>query len=127
MLTADPLTYDWSRPTIDHVHLRVADLAASRAFYGALLEPLGLPLLRDTPGMVQFGNLALSEDGPPSANVHLAFVAASQKAVDAFHVAGLGAGGTDNGAPGPRPHGAYAAYVLAPDGTNVEAALRDWG
>ena len=124
MLTADSSTYDWSRPTVDHVHLRVADLAASRAFYGALLEPLGIPLLLDLPHLVGFGNLALSADGPPTTNAHVAFVAATREAVDAFHAAGLAAGGRDNGAPGPRPHGAYAAYVLDPDGTNVEAACR---
>ena len=73
MLTADPATWDWSRAVFDHVHLRVADLAASRAFYGALLEPLGIPLLLDTPHLVGFANLALSDDGEPSAGVHLCF------------------------------------------------------
>jgi catechol 2,3-dioxygenase-like lactoylglutathione lyase family enzyme len=99
-LTQDPRTYDWSRPVFDHVHLRVADLAASCAFYAIVLEPLGVPLLLDTPGLVQFANLALSADGPPSERVHLAFMAPSRAAVDAFHAAGLGAGHRDNGAPG---------------------------
>ncbi|MGD9695960.1 MAG: VOC family protein [Thermoleophilia bacterium] len=127
MLIGDPATHDWSRPTVDHVHLRVADLAASRAFYGELLEPLGIPLLLDTPGLVAFGNLALSADGEPSTGVHIAFVAPTRRAVEAFHRVGLAAGGTDNGAPGPRPHGAYCAYVLDPDGNNIEAAHREWG
>ncbi|MDP9401652.1 MAG: VOC family protein [Actinomycetota bacterium] len=104
-LTQDPRTYDWSRPVFDHVHLRVADLAASRAFYAIVLEPLGVPLLLDTPGLVQFANLALSADGPPSERVHLAFMAPSRAAVDAFHAAGLGAGHRDYGAPGERAYG----------------------
>ena len=126
MLTADPATWDWSRPVFDHVHLRVADLAASRAFYGALLEPLDIPLLLDTPHLVGFANLALSDDGEPSAGVHLCFTAPSREAVEAFHAAGLAAGGRDNGPPGPRPYGPYSAYVIDPDGTNVEAAHRVW-
>ena len=121
--------YDWSRPLFDHVHLRVADLAASRAFYAAVLTPLDVPLLLDTPGLVQFANLALSADGPPSVRVHLAFVAADRAQVEAFHAAGLAAGATDNGPPGVRPYGppaleTYAAYLLDPDGTNLEAVHR---
>lgn len=126
MLTADPATWDWSRPVFDHVHLRVADLQASRAFYGAVLEPLGIPLLLDTPHLVGFANLALSDDGEPTTRAHVCFIAPSREAVDAFHAAGLAAGGRDNGAPGPRPYGPYSAYVLDPDGTNVEAAHRVW-
>jgi catechol 2,3-dioxygenase-like lactoylglutathione lyase family enzyme len=82
---------------IDHLHLRVADLRASRAFYGALLEPLGIPLLLDTPHLVQFANLALSDDGEPSVRVHLCFIAPSREAVEAFHAAGIAAGGRDTG------------------------------
>ena len=122
--TQDPRTYDWSRPVFDHVHLRVADLDASRAFYATVLEPLAVPLLLDTPGLVQFANLALSADGPPSERVHLAFMAPSRAAVDAFHATGLSAGYRDNGAPGERAYGPYAAYLLDPDGTNVEAVAR---
>lgn len=125
----DPRTHDWSRPTIDHVHLRVADLARSRAFYGTILEPLGIPFLLDLPHLVGFGNLALSEDGPPTTGVHVAFVAPTTAAVDAFHAVALAAGATDNGAPGPRAHAPYAAFVLDPDGVNVEAVCRvgQWG
>jgi|SRR4051794_1738655 catechol 2,3-dioxygenase-like lactoylglutathione lyase family enzyme len=127
-LTADPATYDWSRQIFDHVTLRVADVAASRAFYAAVCEPLGVPLLTDTARLVQFGSLLLtSDDGPVSSRVHLAFAAASQDAVDAFHAAGLAAGATDNGAPGPRTYGAYAAFLLDPDGNNIEAASRVLG
>ena len=123
----DANSWDWSRPIFDHVHLRVADLERSRAFYVATLEPLGIPLLLDTPHLVQFANLALSAESTPSTGVHVAFVARSREEVDAFHAAGLAAGGTDHGAPGPRDYGPYAAYVLDPDGTNLEAAFRSWG
>jgi len=122
----DPREYDWSRVVFDHVHLRVADLAASRDFYATVLEPLDVPLLLDTPHLLGFANLALSDDGEPSARVHVAFAAPSQAAVDAFHATALAAGYRDNGAPGPREYGAYAAYVLDPDGNNIEAAHRDW-
>jgi len=124
--TMDPREYDWTRIVFDHVHLRVADLARSRAFYAALLEPLDVPLLLDTPELVQFANLALSADAEPTRGVHVAFVAPSREAVDAFHAGGLAAGGTDGGAPGPRRHAPYAAFVVDPDGTNVEAVLREW-
>lgn len=123
---ADAKSWDWSRASFDHVHLRVADLKRSRAFYAAALEPLNIPLLLDTPHLIQFGNLALSSDKPPSTGVHVAFIAGSRDEVDAFHVAAIGAGGIDNGAPGARGYGPYAAYVLDPDGTNVEAAHRSW-
>jgi catechol 2,3-dioxygenase-like lactoylglutathione lyase family enzyme len=123
---SDVSSWDWSRAIFDHVHLRVADLERSRAFYAGALEPLGIPLLLDAPDLVAFANLALSADAAPSTGVHIAFAASSHEEVDAFHAAAISAGGTDNGAPGPRDHGAYAAYVLDPDGTNLEAAFRAW-
>jgi len=121
---ADVQNWDWTRAIFDHVHLRVADLERSRAFYAAALEPLGIPLLLDTPHLIQLANLALSADKPPSTGAHLAFTAGSRAEVDAFHAAAIAAGGTDNGTPGPRDYGPYAAYVLDPDGTNLEAAHR---
>ena len=81
-------------------------------------------LLLDTPDLVQFANLALSAGTTPSTGVHVAFAARSRDEVDAFHAAAIAAGGTDNGAYGPRDYGPYAAYVLDPDGTNLEAAFR---
>lgn len=125
----DAASWDWTRPVFDHVHLRVRDLQASRAFYVAALEPLGIPLIIDTPESVQFPNFALSADGPPSTHVHVAFIAPDRDAVRAYHAAALAAGGTDNGAPGERPYGpphmeTFAAYALDPDGTNVEAVCR---
>lgn len=132
MTTSALEDWDWTRPVFDHLHLRVADLAASRAFYLAALQPLGIPLVWDRPEMVQFPNFALSADGPPSERVHLAFIAADEAAVAAFHAAGLAAGGRDNGAPGRRRYGPptmtyHAAYVLDPDGNNVEAVFRSFG
>jgi catechol 2,3-dioxygenase-like lactoylglutathione lyase family enzyme len=121
---ADASRWDWSRPIFDHVHLRVADLARSRAFYSAALRPLSIPLLLDLPELVCFANLALSADKPPTTGAHVAFSADSTEMVDAFHAAAIAAGGTDNGAPGPRDYGPYAAYVLDPDGTNLEAVFR---
>jgi catechol 2,3-dioxygenase-like lactoylglutathione lyase family enzyme len=122
----EPFEWDWSRPVFDHVHLRVADLQRSKAFYSAVLEPLGIPLLMETEHMVQFPNLALSDDGPPTERIHVAFRADSQDSVGAFHRAGVEAGFEDNGAPGPRDYmpGYYSAYLLDPDGNNVEAVHR---
>ena len=127
--TMDPRDWDWTRVIFDHVHLRVADLAASRAFYATVLEPLGIPLLLESGELVQFANLALSADGLPSERVHLAFVARDRDQVDAFHRAGTAAGYPDNGAPGQRAYGGgvYAAYLLDPDGNNVEAVMRAAG
>ena len=123
----DPMEWDWSRPIFDHVHLRVADLERSKAFYETVLEPLGIPILLDTPDAVQFANLALSADGPPSERVHIAFIAPDEATVQAFHRAGVDAGYRDNGPPGLRDYlpGYYAAYLLDPDGNNVEAVYRD--
>jgi catechol 2,3-dioxygenase-like lactoylglutathione lyase family enzyme len=123
----DVSEWDWSRPIFDHVHLRVTDLQASKAFYEAVLEPLGIPLMLDIGHLVAFPNFALSADGPPTERAHIAFIAATPEHVDAFHRAGVAAGYRDNGAPGPRDYmpGYYAAYLLDPDGTNVEAVHRD--
>jgi catechol 2,3-dioxygenase-like lactoylglutathione lyase family enzyme len=110
----------------DHVGLHVRDLIASRKFYAAVLETLGH--VQDSSG-TGFGSegapaLWLYETKQASGGAHLAFVASSRAVVDGFHRAGLGAGGRDNGAPGLRAdYGAsyYAAFLLDPDGNNVEA------
>jgi catechol 2,3-dioxygenase-like lactoylglutathione lyase family enzyme len=115
---------------LDHVGLAVADLAGARAFYTAALEPLGFGVVMEFPGVVALGlpnhpELWLRQ-GAPSAPVHLALHAADRERVDRFHAAALAAGGTDNGAPGLRPHyhpGYYAAYVTDADGNNVEAVF----
>jgi catechol 2,3-dioxygenase-like lactoylglutathione lyase family enzyme len=129
-MTTDPMQWDWTRAVYDHVHLRVADLAASKSFYAAVLEPLGIPLMRDTEEIAEFPNLAISSDGPVSEHVHIAFRAQTEEEVNAFHRAGIEAGYRDNGEPGPRPQYGppqmtyYSAYLLDPDGNNVEAVYR---
>lgn len=123
---------------IDHIIIRVADLPRSLEFYRAALGPLGAEVT-DKPGppesswgpAVVLGppdaeDLALVE-GEPASPLHLAFVAPDRAAVDAFHAAALAAGGRDNGPPGLRerynPH-YYAAFVIDPDGHNVEAIFQ---
>ena len=120
------------RVFVDHLTLRVRDLAASRAFYEAALAPLDVQVL-EAGDEVVFGpkgaeDLALAQGDPPSGPIHLAFLARNREQVDAFHRAALAAGGTDNGAPGLRPQyhaGYYGAYVIDPDGNNVEAVFHD--
>ncbi len=110
----------------DHVGVRVQDARASARFFTAALEPLGL--VPDASG-AGFGPpgapaLWLYEAGGGARGVHLAFVASDRAAVDRFHAAGLRAGGRDNGKPGVRAdYGSsyYAAFLLDPDGNNVEA------
>jgi catechol 2,3-dioxygenase-like lactoylglutathione lyase family enzyme len=108
---------------LDHVHLRVADIEASKRFYARVAEVLGLDPIREGEGWFSLDELFVSTDGPPTANLHLAFQAADRALVDRFHQAALSSGGTDNGEPGEREYhpGYYAGYVLDPDGNNVEA------
>jgi catechol 2,3-dioxygenase-like lactoylglutathione lyase family enzyme len=109
----------------DHVHLRVRDLEASKRFYRAAVESLGLSLTFETDGAFAVDELFVSADGPPTADAHIAFQAADHESVQRFYDAALAAGGRDNGPPGQRHYhpGYYAAYVLDPDGTNVEAVF----
>jgi catechol 2,3-dioxygenase-like lactoylglutathione lyase family enzyme len=112
----------------NHVHLRVSNLEESARFYAAVLEPLGLSKSWDDGKLVEFGKLALSADGPVTENVHLAFAAASRDAVEDFHTRGVEAGFDSNGEPGYRERYApdyFAAYLLDPDGNNIEAVWRD--
>jgi catechol 2,3-dioxygenase-like lactoylglutathione lyase family enzyme len=108
---------------LDHVHIRVADIQASKAFYRAVLEAVGLGLTFEGDGYFAADELFVSADGPPTTGLHFAFQARDQETVHRFHEAGLAAGGRDNGAPGERDYhpGYYGAYVLDPDGNNVEA------
>jgi catechol 2,3-dioxygenase-like lactoylglutathione lyase family enzyme len=111
---------------IDHLWLRVADVEASRRFYETIAPHAGLQVRIHSPDFVQcvgaestFSLLA----GPPTQHAHLAFPAADDATVDAFHRAAVAAGYRDNGAPGERPEyhpGYYGAYVLDPDGNNIE-------
>ncbi len=108
---------------LDHVHLRVRDLAASKAFYRAVLESLGRSITFESESAFVADELYVSADGEPTAHLHLAFQAADHDAVRRFHEAGLAAGGTDNGRPGLRDYhpGYFGAYLVDPDGNNVEA------
>ena len=107
----------------DHVHLRVADLEASKRFYTAVLEAVGRGLISEGKGYFAADELFVSADGPPTANLHIAFQAADRETVERFHQAALAAGARDNGGPAERDYhpGYYAAYALDPDGNNVEA------
>lgn len=109
----------------DHVVLWVSDLRASTAFYATVLAPLGLPLTHEGDDYVELGALSLVP-APPSDTEHVAFLARSRAEVDAFHRAGVEGGYRDNGAPGIREYAPdyYAAYLLDPDGHNVEAVHR---
>jgi catechol 2,3-dioxygenase-like lactoylglutathione lyase family enzyme len=123
---------------IDHVKLPVTDLAASRAFYAAALASLGWRLVYDGERSLGFGAGDGGEDDEPFslelggqavARTHVAVTAADQAQVDAFHAAALAAGGRDNGAPGDCPYvgSYYAAFVLDPDGHNIEAVYHGPG
>jgi catechol 2,3-dioxygenase-like lactoylglutathione lyase family enzyme len=111
----------------DHVKLPVRDLARSRAFYERALQPLGVRVVQTSQGpgfALGDQDFWIMEQEVAAGSVHIAFAAADRETVDAFHAAALEAGGVDNGRPGLRPHyhsGYYAAYVLDPDGNNVEA------
>ncbi len=130
---------------IDHTGLVVTDLARSKAFYSAALGAIGLALLKEFPASLTggsdvagYGELApagesrspefwLSNGDPGSNRVHVAFRVEQRAAVEAFHRAALAVGGRDNGGPGLRPHyhpDYYAAFVLDPDGHNIEAVCR---
>jgi catechol 2,3-dioxygenase-like lactoylglutathione lyase family enzyme len=112
---------------IDHVHLRATDLEASRRFYKACLQALGIELFRDAPDHFVADEFYVDAAARPPegavSHVHLAFQAPDRATVDRFHAAGLAAGGRDNGAPGERAYhpGYYAAFLLDPDGNNIEA------
>ncbi|RDE09619.1 VOC family protein [Pelagibacterium lacus] len=108
---------------VDHIHLRVADLEKSRGFYRAVLAVLGKGFAYDGPKAFQADELYVDTATDYVTRVHLAFQAEDPAMVRAFHAAALAAGGSDNGAPGERPYhpGYYAAFVLDPDGNNIEA------
>jgi catechol 2,3-dioxygenase-like lactoylglutathione lyase family enzyme len=117
---------------IDHASLTVADVSKSKAFFRAALAPLGYELLMEGQQYAGFGvrprpDFWIGQGMPNVSPIHVAFRADSRAQVDAFYAAALAAGGTDNGAPGLRPHyhaDYYGAFVLDPDGHNVEAVCR---
>jgi len=110
---------------IDHVHLRVANVTISKRFYEAALGALGIPIQRSGDGWFSADELFVSglDVKAEPTHVHLAFQAKDQDMVRAFYEAALQAGGRDNGGPGERNYhpGYYAAFVLDPDGNNIEA------
>lgn len=117
---------------LDHVGINVRSLSTAKTFYAQALAPLGYGVglevgehvgFRSADGELDFW---LSERGEPSPT-HVGFRAADRAAVDAFHESALAAGGTDNGAPGVREEfheSYYAAYVLDPEGNNIEAVCQ---
>lgn len=108
---------------IDHLHLRVADVERSLAFYKAVLPALGREITHEGPGFFAADELFIDKAQDYVTRVHLAFQADDQEAVKRFYEAALKAGGTDNGAPGERNYhpGYYACFILDPDGNNIEA------
>ena len=112
----------------DHVVFGVSDYAASKAFYLRALEPLGVVIVQEGPLGLEMSSdnetsLCIFQTDEKPAHLHLAFRATDRRQVDAFHRAALEAGATDNGGPGLRPRyhaNYYAAFVIAPDGHNVE-------
>jgi catechol 2,3-dioxygenase-like lactoylglutathione lyase family enzyme len=127
---------------LDHTGIGVADIGRSAAFYDAALGALGLrramqlPEDEGTDGIcygVGYPIFWIDRFSPHSVRQHVAFAARDRAEVDAFHAAALKAGGTDNGPPGLRdtagghgyPPGYYAAFVLDPDGNNIEAVFRE--
>ncbi|WP_418121864.1 VOC family protein [Variovorax sp. 160MFSha2.1] len=119
----------------DHVKFGVSDYAASKAFFLRALEPLGVAVVSE--GVPSYGvelaskskaSLCLFQTDEKPAHLHLAFKAETRQQVDAFYRAALEAGGRDNGPPGLRPQyhaNYYAAFVIGPDGHNIEAVCNE--
>jgi catechol 2,3-dioxygenase-like lactoylglutathione lyase family enzyme len=128
--SVEAVHHDQSQPSgIDHLWFRTRDVAAARGFYETIAPFVGLRLVHDTPDRVRFRGDAASftfvdNGGEPTERVHVAFTVPDQAAVERFHADALAAGYRDNGAPGERPQyhpGYYGAFVLDPDGHNIEA------
>jgi len=124
-----PEAWDWTRLVVDHLDLHARDFRRSVLFYETVLTPLGIPKLYEHDGEACFTHVNVAAKTPPTTGLHLCFVARSRAEVDAFHRAGVEGGFESNGAPGLRDYapGYYAAYLLDPDGNNVEALYRDVG
>ena len=121
----------------DHVQIKVADLTASRTFYEKVLDVLGHTVVLEFEGQVvgfgtsphdMFEVAQASEDSLVSQTVHIAFKAKSREIVDEFYEVAIAHGAKDNGSPGMRPdyeHGYYAAFVLDPNGHNLEVVFKE--
>jgi len=125
-------TSDPERALIDHLWLRTASTADAKRFYETIAPTVGISLDHAKPDFVHFrdgiGSFSFVTGDEPTEHVHLAFGVDGRDPVDAFHAAATGAGHPDNGAPGERPvyhPGYYGAFVLDPDGHNVEAVFHD--
>jgi catechol 2,3-dioxygenase-like lactoylglutathione lyase family enzyme len=117
---------------IDHVKVGVSDVEKAKEYYAKALAPLGYSIHFEAPGMAYFADTAGLDFGVGATDfpgsTHVGFTVADADAVRAFYEAALAAGGVDNGAPGLRPEygpGYYAAYVLDPDGNNIEAKCHE--
>lgn len=113
---------------LDHLTLPVADFEASKRFYQQALAPLGIGVVVEIDGVAGFGREGKGElwlsGGQAHPPLHIAFAARTRAEVDAFHAAALSAGARSNGAPGLRPiyhENYYGAFVIAPEGHNIEA------
>ena len=132
-MTADE--WDSTLRVFDHVQINASDFAASVRFYESVLSALGIPKIAEheqgtwSCAWADFTDLNVLDRRPATTNLHLCFYARSREQVDAFHRLGVDAGFRSNGAPGYRDYGRgyYAAYLLDPDGNNVEALYRDVG
>jgi catechol 2,3-dioxygenase-like lactoylglutathione lyase family enzyme len=119
---------------LDHLHIHVRDLEASKRFYRAVFEVFGIPLGGDTKDHFWADELWVdaepgAQSGAPTSNLHFAIQAPDRAHVEKFYKVGLEAGGRDNGKPGERPYhpGYYAAFLLDPDGNNIEAVYHGPG
>ena len=121
--------WDWSRRVVDHLDIHASDFALSVRFYQTVLAPLGIPKLYEREGEACFTHVNVVARTPPTSGLHLCFHGRSRADVDAFHRAGSAAGFRSNGEPGLRDYGPgyYAAYLLDPDGNNIEALHRGIG
>jgi catechol 2,3-dioxygenase-like lactoylglutathione lyase family enzyme len=131
--SAEAVHHGVTRTGIDHLWIRVADVAAAKRFYETIAPHAGFRLRHDTPERAGFaadgGSFSLVA-GTPTEHLHMAFPASDNAVVDDFHRAATAAGYRDNGGPGERPvyhRGYYGAYVLDPDGNNVEVVNHNRG
>jgi len=119
----------------DHIVFGVSDYAASKAFFLKALEPIGLAVVSEGSLGIELSadgksSLCIRKTGEKSGHLHLAFTAENRQQVEAFYRAALEAGAKDNGAPGLRPNYTgqyYAAFVIGPDGHNIEVVCHESG
>lgn len=124
-----PVLIHVERDMFDHLGIGVTSLAESKSFFLKALQPLGVTIAMEGPSGIGIGrngkpSLWLSESPERPAHLHIAITAQSRTEVDEFYAAALAAGGKDNGPPGLRPHyhaNYYGAFVIGPDGHNIEA------